>query len=1018
MEKITNVGGRLHNPAVGGALTGANEIKDDTKGKMQDVINAETDAELVRLDEMKQNNLSFDQTPTEESTNPVTSGGVYAADAALQQAIEAILLLIPSAATALNQLADKAFVNSSIATATATFRGTYNLVTDLGLAVTASHQDIANALLTHVATAQNNDYCFVQIPVSAQSSEIRVTERYKFDGISWSYEYDLNNSGFTAEQWAALNSGITSVLVSKLVALPTVEELAVLFNGKQNVLTFDNVPTAGSNNPVKSGGLYERFAAISAMTPTDANANNKLVAESRLVDYVTSVIETLNASYNITTEDGHVTLRLTQVDGAITSLQIATDDIASAIALTALGERVSTNERDIDNLQAAYEALTQSDIVIVNGALPSTGQQQNIIYRQPDQDHTPPQFYSDYMWNGTTWVLMATYNNAIDPLPKKGSQNLVASGGVFDNIGALDVSELNATENPHTLAIYANLSAAIEAIPSDYRKGGMSIKFVQTSDNNYVQWRCMADSFTTDVTQWQGVDSEIKDLSKNLIESGATAIAIKQRCALIQEFHKVWPGMAYNANNGRWGADANYSGVEMFFVYYNHKYLFNLPARFILHFDADGNFLRRKSFTTPITEYTAGYTDVVYIGVDINISEATSPIFTVKDITTTPIEDLQAEVASIHDDITSINDDIESISAKEVSGDAISITPLTPTMGSWVNNAAINTPLSFRENAGDTYGYIRIDLTSYENIDQILAHDFSCMVSTQSGLLVEAAFVNSNNVVIQLHTKESSSTAGGCANRTYNVPDGAAAVYLNYRSTDNTTAEYKTYTRKVGSSNLTSELLDKIKSKLQGKTLYNDGDSVAHGASGEVAYAEQIATLMGMTLTNAAVSGTTIGYKDSDPNYAQSIPERMIANLANNDYDYILFEGGFNDIAHCQIGEITEGFQPATIDPMTTIGGLEKVCQWLWLNKPTAKKLFVLGQKYNYNAQKPFWEAIISVLEKWGIPYVDIWRETQLIGYNSTNKARWYHNADGLHPNTAAYTNFFVNIIVSKLESL
>jgi hypothetical protein len=35
---------------------------------------------------------------------------------------------------------------------------------------------------------------------------------------------------------------------------------------------------------------------------------------------------------------------------------------------------------------------------------------------------------------------MATYNNAIDPRPKKASQNLVTSGGVFDNMGALDVS--------------------------------------------------------------------------------------------------------------------------------------------------------------------------------------------------------------------------------------------------------------------------------------------------------------------------------------------------------------------------------------------------------------------------------------------------------------------------------------------------------------------------------------------------------------------------------------------------
>jgi hypothetical protein len=418
-----------------------------------------------------------------------------------QQAIEAILLLIPSAATALNQLADKSFVNSSISTATATFRGTYNLVTDLSLSLSATHQQIGAALAGAIATADNNDYAFVQIPTSVDTpTEIAVTERYKFNGSVWEYEYDLNNSGFTSAQWEAINSGITALLVTKLGALPTAAELATALNGKQNVLTFDNVPVSGSDNPVKSGGLYTLFAAIDAMTPTGAGANNKLVAEDRLTSYVTGIINALDATFDLTSADGHVTFKMTQADGLITSVQILTSDIASA-------SQVSTNTADIAALQAAYAGLTQSDIVIVSGALPSSGQQQNVIYRQPDPDHTPPQFYSDYMWNGSTWVLMAMYNNAIDDEPTKGSNNLVNSGGVFNNIGAFDISELNATENPHTLATYADLTFALNALPAEYRKGGMSVKFVQSSDNKYVQYRLMDQNFTTDVTQWQGVDT-------------------------------------------------------------------------------------------------------------------------------------------------------------------------------------------------------------------------------------------------------------------------------------------------------------------------------------------------------------------------------------------------------------------------------------------------------------------------------------------------------------------------------
>lgn len=129
--------------------------------------------------------------------------------------LQDIWALIPSQASSSNQLADKAFVNSSIATATATFRGTYNLVTDLGLTTSATQQQIAAALATKMTalsiTPDTNDYAFVQIPAAdATPTVIARVDRYKFNGSEWAYEYSLNNSGFTAAQWAAINSGITA----------------------------------------------------------------------------------------------------------------------------------------------------------------------------------------------------------------------------------------------------------------------------------------------------------------------------------------------------------------------------------------------------------------------------------------------------------------------------------------------------------------------------------------------------------------------------------------------------------------------------------------------------------------------------------------------------------------------------------------------------------------------------------------------------------------------------------------
>ena len=61
-------------------------------------------------------------------------------------------------------------------------------------------------------------------------------------------------------------------------------------------------------------------------------------------------------------------------------------------------------------------------------------------------------------------------------------------------------------------AIFPSLSALLSSenlstlIPTSVRYGGMSIRFIQSSDNKYVQYRLIADEFTTDTTQWAVAD--------------------------------------------------------------------------------------------------------------------------------------------------------------------------------------------------------------------------------------------------------------------------------------------------------------------------------------------------------------------------------------------------------------------------------------------------------------------------------------------------------------------------------
>ena len=113
--------------------------------------------------------------------------------------ISEIIDYLPNDVSKENKLTTEAFVNSSISTNTANFLGTFNTLEEI-------------EALTAVT---NNAYAFWKTTDTLGSV---VFKRYKYiaDEQLWKFEYDLNNSSFTAKQWEAINSGITAELVTQI----------------------------------------------------------------------------------------------------------------------------------------------------------------------------------------------------------------------------------------------------------------------------------------------------------------------------------------------------------------------------------------------------------------------------------------------------------------------------------------------------------------------------------------------------------------------------------------------------------------------------------------------------------------------------------------------------------------------------------------------------------------------------------------------------------------------------------
>lgn len=113
------------------------------------------------------------------------------ADSNLQNQIDSINEKIPEAATASNQLADKQYVLDKIATNSGNFIGAFS-----------SFEELQN----YEGTLVKNDYAFV---ITVETS-LKSYKRYQWTGSEWKFEYDLNNSSFTDEQWDAINSNVTA----------------------------------------------------------------------------------------------------------------------------------------------------------------------------------------------------------------------------------------------------------------------------------------------------------------------------------------------------------------------------------------------------------------------------------------------------------------------------------------------------------------------------------------------------------------------------------------------------------------------------------------------------------------------------------------------------------------------------------------------------------------------------------------------------------------------------------------
>lgn len=93
----------------------------------------------------------------------------------------------------------------------------------------------------------------------------------------------------------------------------------------------------------------------------------------------------------------------------------------------------AASAEDVATLQAAYEGLTESDIIPMQ-SLPASGVA-NTIYRISGTTT-----YSDYMWDGTDWVKLAEYDNCVGYFDIDTTYEEVEPAEEYSNLGVYNGS--------------------------------------------------------------------------------------------------------------------------------------------------------------------------------------------------------------------------------------------------------------------------------------------------------------------------------------------------------------------------------------------------------------------------------------------------------------------------------------------------------------------------------------------------------------------------------------------------
>ena len=219
-------------------------------------------------------------------------------------------------------------------------------------------------------------------------------------------------------------------------------------------------------------------------------------------------------------------------------------------------------------------------------------------------------------------------------------------------------------------------------------------------------------------------------------------------------------------------------------------------------------------------------------------------------------------------------------------------------------------------------------------------------------------------------------------------------------------------------------------SDLNGKAVLFDGDSIAMGsyAEGDTSaprwsYANYIEETYNINKTNVSIGGARLYWPNaaSDTNCSSGdaqkcvIPNHLTSAIKNTTYDYIILEGGINDLHSNYYNGDHTSYATALRNYFETVTTNPK-----WAH---AKIGFVIVPRPDYSRrttyrpeeEKVFWKTIQNICDEYSIEYINFFKQESSDSYTVPSGFNWNSmttvassandngSFDGIHPSKGAH---------------